>query len=169
MANPFQLIVKESIKELQSLQRKHGELIGLRLQILIEYKRAENGCLSKRELSTISGINHNTILKWRKIYKKEGLDPLLKHGRKGFKKSIITKEEHDMLSVLLHNPKNGINGYTELQEWIRQELSKDMKYITIVKYVQNKFSTKLKVARKSHILKDEKAVDLFKKTLGRNV
>ncbi len=39
-----------------------------------------------------------------------------------------------------------------------------MKYITLVKYTKRHFGTKIKVARKSHVKKDEEAVATFKKT-----
>ncbi len=69
----------------------------------------------------------------------------------------------------LKDPKNGIRGYTELLEWVRKELFKDMKYITLVKYTQRHFGSKIKVARKSHVKKDEEAVAAFKKTSVKNV
>ncbi len=168
MAHPLHLPVKESIKELRSLQRQKGELISKRIQMLIEIKKHEKTGISKRDLSAITGINHNSIVKWRKMYLKEGLAVLLKHGRKGFKPSQVTAEEHAKLKAKLHDPKNGIRGYTELLEWVKSELNKDMKYITLLKYTQRHFGTKIKVARKSHVKKDEAAVSTFKKTSVKN-
>lgn len=168
MASPKDILVKESLKELRSLQRKYGELIGNRIQLLIEIKKSEL-VLSKRRLSEITGINHNSINKWRNIYIAEGIAPFLVHGRIGFKKSIISKENHAKLEVLLKNPSNGITGYVELLEWVKTELGLDMKYITLLKYVQRHFGTKIKVARKSHINKNDDLVADFKKTLLKNV
>ncbi len=166
MAHPFQITVKETLNELRSLQRKNGELIGKRLLMLIEIKKHEEAGISKRELSKITGINHNSIVKWRKQYNKEGIKPLLTHGRiGGFKKSVISQEEHKKIEKKLNDPKNGIRGYTELLEWVNKELSKDMKYITLLKYTQRHFGSKIKVARKSHVKKDDLLVDTFKKTL----
>ena len=62
----------------------------------------------------------------------------------------------------LNDPKNGIRGYSELLEWVKEELGKDMKYITLVKYTEFHFGSKIKVARKSHVKKDEEAVASFK-------
>lgn len=169
MAHPFQLNVKESISELRNLQRKSSPLIAKRILMLIEIKRHEKNGISKRNLSKITGINHNSIVKWRNIYKKEGIQPLLTHGRTGgFKKSIISKEEHEKIEKKLNDPKNGIRGYTELLEWVKKELGKDMKYITLLKYAQRHFGSKIKVARKSHVKKDDTQVDTFKKTLVKN-
>jgi transposase len=165
MALPLKITVTETIKELRSLQRKSGELIGKRLLMLIEIKKHEETGISKRELSKITGINHNSIVKWRKLYNEQGIATLLKHGRVGgFKKSVITKEEHQKIEKKLNNPKNGIRGYTELLEWVNTELSKDMKYITLLKYAERHFGSKIKVARKSHVKKDELQVEHFKKT-----
>lgn len=170
MSKPTLIKVKESVKELKALQRKHGELIRKRLQLLITIKQREKDPLSKRDLSTITGINHNTIVKWRKIYNQQGIAPLLKHGRVGgFKPSVVTKAEHKKLEALLNNPKNNISGYKELLDWVKTELSKDMLYITLVKYAERHFKTKIKVARKSHVNKDELKVETFKKTLRKNV
>jgi len=169
MAHPFQITVKQTIPELRKLQRTCGELISKRLLMLIEIKKHEKTGISKRELSRITGINHNSIVKWRKLYNVSGIEPLLKHGRVGgFKKSVVSKEEHNKITMKLNDPKNGIRGYTELLEWVNKELSKDMKYITLVKYAQRHFGSKIKVARKSHVKKDEEAVATFKKTSLKN-
>lgn len=169
MALPFQITVQQTIPELRKLQRQHGELIGKRLLMLIEIKKHEKTGISKRELSRLTGINHNSIVKWRRLYNLSGIEPLLKHGRVGgFKKSVISKEEHNKIAQKLNDPKNGIRGYRELLEWVNKELSKDMKYITLVKYAERHFGSKIKVARKSHVKKDEEAVATFKKTSLKN-
>ena len=86
----------------------------------------------------------------------------------GFKKSLISKEEHKQIAQKLHNPKNGIRGYTELLEWVNNEFSKDIKYITLVKYAARHFGSKIKVARKSHVKKDDEAITPFKKISIKN-
>lgn len=166
MANPFQITITETINELRSLQRKYGELVGKRLLMLIEIKKHEKTGISKRALSEITGINHNSIIKWRNQYNKEGISPLLTHGRVGgFKKSVVSKEAHKQIEKKLKDTRNGIRGYTELLEWVNKELSAGMKYITLVKYTQRHFGSKIKVARKSHVKKDDLLVETFKKTL----
>lgn len=165
MSKPTVIKVKESIKEIKSLQRKHGALISKRLQILLVIKQNEQLSLSKRELSMQTGINHNTILKWRNVYNQQGIGPFLVHGRiGGFKPSVISPTEHKKIEAILNNPKNNIRGYKELLEWVNEEFSKDLIYITLVKYVERHFKTKIKVARKSHVKKDPAMVEAFKKT-----
>ncbi|HEY0299080.1 MAG TPA: winged helix-turn-helix domain-containing protein [Arachidicoccus sp.] len=55
-------------------------------------------------------------------------------------------------------------GYVELQEWIEKEFQKEVKYNTVLKYAMRHFGSSVKVARKSHVKKDEQAVAVFKKT-----
>ena len=170
MAHPLQIVIKESLAELRKLQRQQGALVGKRILLLIEIKKHEKVGISKRALSHITGINHNSVVKWRNIYLQSGIEPLLTHGRVGgFKKSVFSQEEHKKIKTLLHNPKNGIRGYTELLAWVGKELSKEVKYITLVKYTERHFGSKIKVARKSHVKKDDAMVDTFKKTLVKNV
>ncbi|MEO6233230.1 MAG: hypothetical protein ABJB11_21300 [Ferruginibacter sp.] len=170
MALPTPITIKESISELRSLQRNHGELIKKRLQVLIEIKKAGESGISKRALSSITGVNHNSILKWRKMYQLDGIQSLLTHGRKGgYKPSVITSDAHTAIEKKLNDPKNGIRGYVELLDWVNTELLKDVKYITLVKYVERHFGSKIKVARKSHINKDMEKVEAFKKTSVKSV
>ena len=60
MAKPIQIAIKESIKELKALQRGLGELLSKRVRVLIELKKHEKAGISKRDLSEITGINHNS-------------------------------------------------------------------------------------------------------------
>jgi hypothetical protein len=136
MAKPFQISIKESVKELKALQRNAGELISNRLKVLIEIKNHEDkGGISKRDLSAKTGVNHNSIVKWRNMYLEFGIKKLLIHGRTGFKKSVIPADVHKKLEEKLKDPQNGLRGYVELQEWMRSEFSLD---ITVVRYKKNK-------------------------------
>jgi len=165
LAKPFQLHIKESIQQLRALQRKHGTLIGKRMQVLIIIKEHEQkGGISKRALSAKTGINHNSILKWRKMYQEQGIDPLLKHNRRGSKPMLLSREQLTKLKAKLEEPQNGMAGYKELRQWVLEELGVDLKYITLYKLCKRLFGTKLKVARKSHIKKSAEAVTSLKKT-----
>ena len=165
MASPKQITIKESLKELREYQKNGNELIQKRMAILIQFKKNSETGISKRDLSELTGINHNSIVKWRNMYIQGGIKSMLVDDRKGgFKPSVVSKSEHKAIEKVLTNEKNGISGYSELLKWVKNELHKDMKYITLVKYVNRHFGAKIKVARKSHIKKDKEAVSAFKKT-----
>ena len=78
---------------------------------------------------------------------------------------MIDPKTHKALAKILHDPANGLQGYKELKQWYEKKTGRSIKYITLVKYCQRHFNTKIKVARKSHINKDEQEVISFKKTL----
>jgi transposase len=161
------LVIKETIKELKSYQKGASIAVNKRLLFLITIKQNKVQSISKRVLAKALGIDPNSVTNWKKLYEQQGIKGIIGDGRIGFKPSIITKLEHVALEKKLNDPKNGIRGYNELLQWVKTELSKDIKYITLVKYAERHFATKIKVARKSHTKKDEKAVDTFKKTLGK--
>ena len=54
--------------------------------------------------------------------------------RIGFKPSLISQDEHKQIEAKLHDPTNGLRSYVELQDWIRQEFGKELKYNTLLKY-----------------------------------
>ena len=164
MANAKHITVKESSKELKQLQKNKPLSIIKRLNMLLELKKNGLGGISKRQLAKLVGVDPNSIQKWRTIYLKEGIAGIITHGRVGFKPSLLTKEEHKKIEEKLHQPKDALRGYKELMQWIKDELGKDMKYTTVVEYSKRHFGSKIKVARKSHVKKDEEAEIAFKKT-----
>jgi transposase len=158
------LIIKESIKELKGYQKGASSAVNKRLLFLITIKQNKVESISKRVLSKALGIDPNSVTNWKKLYEQQGIAGIIGDGRIGFKPSVITKMEHDALEKKLKDPKNGIRGYNELLQWVKTEFTKDIKYITLVKYAERHFGTKIKVARKSHAKKDEALVTSFKKT-----
>jgi transposase len=163
MSSPKKVQVKESLQDLKRLFKKSSLLIQPRIKMLIEIKKSDNS-LSKRALAELVGVNHNSIQTWRSMYQSGGITLLMSHKKKGYKPTLITTEEHKAIQNKLHNPQNGLRGYTELMNWIEQELEKKIKYNTLYKYCVRNFGTSVKVARKSHVNKDIEAVEAFKKT-----
>lgn len=170
MAFAKQIIIKEDITTLRTHAKNGNELIKKRMRLLIELKKNNSVAQSKLALSNKLGINHNSIVKWRNMYQTGGIEALLVDGRKGgYRPSVVSKQEHEKIKIILNDKHNGIVGYTELLNWVSKELKKDMKYITLVKYVERHFGTKIKVARKSNVKKDKEAGENFKKTLLKSV
>jgi len=169
MASAKIIKVKESDKELKAVLKKASTLILPRLRMLIELKNHEESGISKRDLATLIGVNHNSIQTWRTMYEQGGLTYLRSHRKTGFRPSVFTKDEHNAIEAKLKDPMNGLRGYTELLTWIEQEFGKGVKYNTLLKYCIRRFGSSVKVARKSHVNKDEQAVEAFKKTSHKSV
>jgi hypothetical protein len=72
--------------------------------------------------------------------------------------------EHNKLEAILNNPQNGLQGYVELKAWLEKESEKIFNYNTLLYYCIRNFKSSVKVARKSHVKKDENEVNTFKKT-----
>lgn len=169
MAAAIFIPVTESISELKKLMKDSIPMISTRIRVILEMKRAGNQAISKRTLAEKSGVDPNSVQKWRKMYEKGGVKLVCTHNKTGFKPSKITNDEHKAIEKVLKNPRNGLQGYKELMEWVEVEFGKEIKYNTLLKYCLRHFNTKVKVGRKSHFLKSEQAVDLFKKTSIKSV
>jgi len=164
MSKAKQLYVKESVSELKKLLSNRSVTLSNRIRMLILIKNNEGQSLSKQALGKLLGVSSSSIQIWRKMYEKGGLGHLLEDKRIGFKPSLISQEEHEEIEHKLNDPTNGLRGYVELQEWIRNEFGKTIKYNTLLKYCGRNFASKSKVARKSHIKKDLQAFEDLKKT-----
>lgn len=148
----FALIVpvQESLSDLKNLLKTVQPIFVPRIKMLIEIKKEDNKGVSKRELMNRIGASSQSIHNWRTMYKQGGLERLLSHNKKGFKPSVLTEEEHQRLSILLQNPNNDIKGFVALQQWVKTEFNKDVKYNTLLKYCSHHFGVKTKFTRKSH-------------------
>jgi transposase len=163
MSLPKIILIKESTSELKSLLKSSIPMIAIRIRCLLELKKHEQG-ISKRELAEIIGVNHNSIQSWRNLYNQGGISAITSHNKVGHKPNILSNGEHLKIEEKLNDPKNGLRGYVELQNWIEKELGKTIKYNTLLKYSMRHFGSSVKVARKSHVNKDMEKVDTFKKT-----
>ena len=163
MAKTKEIIVKETLKELQILKRSQPHHLQSRIQMLIAMKRSKVP-YTKDGLAQAMGISGQTAHTWRTNYLKKGIEGLLKFDRTHGKPSLVNEKAHKAIEQKLTDPKAGMTSYTELQQWVSDQYLPDIKYTTLNEYVKRKFGAKLKVARKSHINKDEAAIELFKKT-----
>jgi transposase len=168
MSNAKPLVVKEDAKELNRLRKGSSGTQNKRLLMLLEIQKENGTAVAKRDLAKRIGVDPNSITAWKKLYEQGGIAAVMADRRVGFKPSVVSAEEHRKIEQKLKDPENGIRGYVELLGWVKAELSKDMNYITLVKYTERHFGSKIKVARKSHVKKDGAAVESFKKTSGKS-
>ena len=164
MAKTKNLIIKETEKEIKKLLKDSIPFIGQRLRVLLILKQNQEKGISKREVAKIAGVDPNSVQNWRTLYEKYGILGLLEHKRTGFKPSVFNLVEHNKLEAILNNPQNGLQGYVELKAWLEKESEKIFNYNTLLYYCIKNFKSSVKVARKSHVKKDENQVNTFKKT-----
>ena len=169
MSNPKQIKIVETEKEIKDLIKKSIPFIAQRLRVLLVIKQNDINGISKRDISKLVGVDPNSVQNWRTLYINKGMEGILSHNKIGFKPSVFTQEEHQKIKDKLHDPENGLQGYVELKQWMESEFKKEFQYKTIWNYCVVNFKSKVKVARKSHVKKDEEAVDSFKKTSANSV
>jgi len=164
MAVPKTFKIKESEIVIKKLMKSSNPMIAKRLHALLVFKRNEDIGISKRLVADEIGVNHNSVQTWRTLYIKGGIKMLMSHSNIGYKPSKINDEQEQALKEKLNNPHNGIVGFIELLDWFDKTFQTNINYKTFHGFVVRKFKAKIKVARKSHIKKDEQALEDFKKT-----
>ena len=162
MAKALYLEVIEDLPQLKKELKTSSNKIRPRIMMLVIMKKSK-AMLTKYELAEKVGVSHTSITIWRKTYSTGGLSSLLTHNQGGKRREVITATVHKAIEKRITSSDNGFSSYKTLQEWVDEHYIPGIKYITLLKYVQEKFGAKLKVARKSHINKDEQAIEAFKK------
>lgn len=162
MLQPLSIPVQESLSSLRILQKRHPNKYKA-LQMLVLLK--QQGDLSKDKLSLLLGSSDKSISIWRKQYLAGGIAGLLVDNRGGKKPGKITDAVHKKLSERLHDPRQGFRSFIEIQQWLLTEFDTEMEYHAVNKYVKRKFGARLKVSRKSHVLKSPADEAVFKKSI----
>lgn len=162
MAKRTGINIEETEQELREIKQKQPIKFKSRVQMLLLIKSGK--ATSKLALATALSVNHNTIQKWRVLYKEGGMTALLSDGRGGHKPSLINEEVHKAIAQKLNNPHEAFRSFEELRAWVDKHYVPGINYHTVNKYVKRHFGAKLKTARKSHIQKDEQAGAVFLKT-----
>ena len=67
------------------------------------------------------------------------------------------------------NQPQGFKNYGEVQQWLKEEYGLEIHYKTVYQTVHYKLKAKLKVARPTHIKRDDTAVVEFKKNSRPNL
>ena len=158
---PKPIIVRESLSELKQLHKQSSAHVKPRIQMLILSKQSK--AFGKYALADALGVNHNSVQSWRKHYECGGLEKLLEDNRGGNRSAVIDAKTDKAIVAKLSDPKNAPRSFKELQKWVDDNYISGINYHTLNKHVKRKYGAKLKVARKSHVQKDEQAVKAFKK------
>ncbi len=162
MANALTVSIKEPMAKLKALLKNQPLHLKSRVQLLIAIKKSDYP-LSKNDLAVQLGVNHNSVQTWRKAYVDGGLRQLLEYKRTSNMKPLINPSLKRKIAGKLNNATHGFRSYKEMHDWIKENFLPEIHYQTVNKYVKRTFGAKLKVARKSHINKDPKAIQAFKK------
>jgi len=157
------LKITESLKELKTklkAQRKSKNIDRIRSLIFIKEKKFE----TRQELASVLGYHIRTMERWLASYREGGITKMIIPDVLERDPHIIAPRIHKGLSKRAYNGHIGFKSYVEAQHWANQQYNAQVEYHTLRVYLTKHFKTRIKSPRKSHIKKDEKAVDAFLKT-----
>jgi transposase len=163
MAKAKQIHVKETPQQLKQLLKQQSRVNLRKRVIMLQQIKKSEFPLSKNELAELVGVNHNSIQEWRRLYEQGGIQALLQSKQGGKRREVITAVAHAAIEKKLKSPSDAFVSFEDLRKWVDKHFIPGIKYVTLNAYVKKHFGAKLKVARKSHILKDMAAVEQFKK------
>ena len=155
------ILIQEELPALKKVLKRHPLHVRPRIQMLILIKEGHSS--SKQALATALGVNPNSTQNWKQRYERGGLEALLSDLRGGYKKSVIDEPTDKAILAKLSDVYNSPRSYKELQQWVSENYVRDINYHTLNKHVKKKHGARIKVARKTHVRKDEQAVATFKK------
>lgn len=162
MASKTILSIRENLSELKQLFHKCPVHLHGRIQMLYLLKSNvtdSTNALSEKLLVTTRAIQH-----WKKAYLQGGINHLLSYERGKHKSNgIITPAINALIVEKLSSPTDAFTSYLDLQKWLQDNHLPKVTYRVVHHHTHVKLKASLKVARKSHIKKDEVAVEGFKK------
>jgi len=164
MAARKDLIIKERIEELKQLFHRHPFHLHGRIMMLYLIKSGitnHTGDLASRLL-----VKRRVIQTWKSLYATGGIEQLLNYQRGKHKTGIITAEISVKIKEQLSSPTSAFTSYKQLQQWVQENHLPNVSYRIVNHHAKIKLKASLKVARKSHIKKDEEKVTTFKKILS---
>lgn len=154
--------VQESKEELETL-RKTTKSHRVKTRILFLLLKQAPKIYSQKDLATYLNVSESSIRRWAKVYSELGLSEMLKISNGGKRRMVITPNIHQGLEVKLKNSSDPLLGYNDALAWVELNYEKRFKYNTLRTYMKRHFGSKLKIPRKSHYKKDDKAIAVFKK------
>jgi len=161
MPKKIDIEIKESVEFLNKLHSKVlGSLKKDRVKTLVYV--LTNKYTYQSEISTKLGRSEKTIREWLKSYSRKGLEEFLYIKSGGNNTRKISEDVASYISEKVHSVSTTITSYVELQHLISEELNEQINYGALYSHCRNKHKTRLKVSRKSHYKKDDKAEMLFK-------
>ena len=162
MESKIRISVSEDLQDLKRLYRTHPVYLHSRIQMLYLIKSGITD--STQKLSSHLFVVTRVIQRWKNDYLSGGIDKLLNYD-KGKNKSngIITPAISAVIKEQLSSPTSAFTSYIDLHQWLQENHLPTVSYRVVHHHATVKLKASLKVARKSHIKKDENKVEIFKK------
>lgn len=153
--------------EASEVVRMHrAEKTGWKKERLLAIKLLLEGELEIAAVAHLVGRHRNSINDWIKLFRDGGIEALLKRGEGSGRKGQMTAEAKAELTEMLRAGEFRTAGQAEA--WLKEKHGIEFGTNSIY-YQLGKLGGRLKVARPSHLKKDEEAASAFKITLAENM
>ena len=162
--NYFYYRTADELKQLMHTQEKAKLKERVHALYLLKKGRAK----TLQDLVDFLGRSKSTIESWLTLYRKKGLLGLLAWNYHGGQPPAIPEPFLTELREKLSQPQ-GFKSYGEIQQWLKAEYGLEIHYKTVYQTVHYKLKAKLKVARPTHLKRDDTAVVEFKKNSPPNL
>jgi transposase len=167
MSRPLIIFITETADELKQLMHTQQRAkLKERVQVLYLLKNGRAKTL--QDLVDFLGRSKSTIESWLTLYRKKGLLGLLTWNYHGGQPPAIPEPILTELREKLSQPQ-GFKSYGEIQQWLKAEYGLEIHYKTVHQTVHYKLKAKLKVARPTHLKRDDAAAVEFKKNSPLNL
>ena len=143
-----QITIKESLTELERLHKSSSTFLQPRIHMLIILSKEP--VITKSQLSRRLNVAYNSVSKWHQLYKDGGMNALLeiKRGKyrcnngksPGFLPEVYAAIEK-------RHGAEPFQSYVELHKWIRVNFLPNIKYSTLIKYLDIHFDGSFKVTK----------------------
>ena len=144
-------------------KRHRAEKTGWKKERLLAIKLLLEGELDIAAVARLVGRHRNSINDWIKLFRNGGIEALLKRGEGSGRKGKMTAEAKAELTEKLKAGEFRTAGQAEA--WLKEKHHIEFGTNSIY-YQLGKLGGRLKVARPSHLKKDEEAASAFKITLA---
>ena len=167
MSRPLNIFIIETADELKRLMKVQPKAkLKERIQALYLLKNERAKTL--QALADLLGRSISTIESWLTLYRKKGVLGLLAWNYHGGQPPAIPEPVLTALREKLSHPQ-GFKSYGEIQQWLKEEYGLEIHYKTVHQTVHYQLKAKLKVARPTHVKRDDTAVVEFKKNSRLNL
>jgi len=140
--------IKETADELKRLQKhERHALKHKRLRAL--YLLASGQVHERQQVAKLLGVSRNSVARWLDTYAEGGLTALLTVKPPPGRVPALNEAQLSQLREALARPE-GFGSYSEVQQWIADQLGVAMKYHAVYDLVHDKLGARLKVPRLSH-------------------
>src|SRR5512147_166461 len=167
MSRPLNIFIIETADELKQLMHAQQKA-KLKERIQALYLLRNERAKTLQDLADFLGRSISTIESWLTLYRKKGVLGLLAWNYSGGQPPAIPEPVLTELREKLSQPP-AFKSYGEIQQWLKEEYGLEIHYKTVHQTVHYKLKAKLKVARPTHIKRDDTAVVEFKKNSQLNL